>query len=109
MTNVRARIGIGMNMINIRISGKSHPNANKIPKTAPLAPIHFTKDAMGKNVAETEVLLLPILKKAKERYVDLADTLFVLRTNIATLNGAIKVQCQEEYEKWLPIYKRKMD
>ena len=72
-------------------------------------PIYFTEDAMGKNVAETEVLLLPILKRAKEHYADLADILFVLRTNIATLNGAIKVQCQEEYEKWLPVYKRKMD
>lgn len=72
-------------------------------------PICFTEDAMGKNVAETEVLLLPILKRAKERYADLADILFVLRTNITTLNGAIKVQCQKEYEKWLPIYKRKMD
>lgn len=72
-------------------------------------PIHFTEDAMGKNVAETEVLLLPILKRAKEHYADLADILFVLRTNIATLNGAIKVQCQEEYEKWLPIYERKIN
>ena len=26
-------------------------------------PMNFTKDAMGKNVAETEVLLLPVLKK----------------------------------------------
>ena len=72
-------------------------------------PIYFTKDAMGKNVAETEVLLLPILKRAKERYADLADILFVLRTNITTLNGAIKVQCQKEYEKWLPIYERKIN
>ena len=30
-------------------------------------PMAFTQDAMGKNVAETEVLLLPILKKAKEK------------------------------------------
>lgn len=28
-------------------------------------PVFFTKDAMGKNVAETEVLLLPVLKQAK--------------------------------------------
>ena len=70
-------------------------------------PMTFTKDAMGKNVAETEVLLLPALKAAKERYADLADTLFVLRTNISTLNEAIKVQCHDEYVKWRATYERK--
>lgn len=70
-------------------------------------PMNFTKDAMGKNVAETEVLLLPILKKAKEKYADLADILFVLRINISTLNEAIKSQCYDEYTKWRYIYERK--
>lgn len=69
-------------------------------------PISFTKDTMGKNVAETEILLLPILKKAKEKYIELADILFVLRTNISTLNEAIKVQCFDEYNKWRNIYRR---
>lgn len=69
-------------------------------------PMSFTKDAMGKNVAETEVLLLPILKKAKEKYIELADILFVLRTNISTLNEVIKVQCFDEYNKWRNIYRR---
>lgn len=69
-------------------------------------PTFFTKDAMGKNVAETEVLLLPVLKQAKERYADLADILFILRTNISTLNEVIKVQCQDEYTRWAYIYKR---
>lgn len=69
-------------------------------------PMNFTPEAMGKNVAETEVLLLPILKKAKEKYPDLSDILFVLRVNIATLNDAIKPQCKEEYEKWHAIYCR---
>ncbi len=69
-------------------------------------PMNFTKDAMGKNVAETEVLLLPVLKKAKEKYADLADILFILRTNISTLNEAIKVQCYDEYTRWSYIYKR---
>lgn len=70
-------------------------------------PMNFTKDAMGKNVAETEILLLPILKKAKEKYADLADILFVLRINISTLNEAIKSQCYDEYTKWRYIYERK--
>ena len=69
-------------------------------------PVFFTKDAMGKNVAETEVLLLPVLKQAKERYADLADILFILRTNISTLNEIIKVQCHDEYTQWAYIYKR---
>lgn len=69
-------------------------------------PMTFSRDAMGKNVAETEVLLLPILKKAKEKYVDLADTLFILRTNITTLNEVIKGQCYDEYNKWRNIYRR---
>lgn len=70
-------------------------------------PMNFTKDAMGKNVAETEVLLLPALKKAKEKYADLADILFILRVNINTLNEAIKYQCHDEYTKWRYIYERR--
>lgn len=70
-------------------------------------PMSFTKDAMGKNVAETEVLLLPVLKRAKEKYADLADILFILRVNISTLNEAIKMQCYDEYTKWHYIYERK--
>ena len=70
-------------------------------------PMAFTQDAMGKNVAETEILLLPILKKAKEQYADLADMLFVLRTNISTLNEAIKQQCYDKYAVWKAIYERK--
>ena len=72
-------------------------------------PMSFTLEKMGKNVAETEVLLLPILKKAKEKYVDLADILFILRTNITTLNEIIKYQCKEEYAKWYKIYEREED
>ena len=30
-------------------------------------PVHFTTDGLAKNIAETEVLLLPVLKKAKEK------------------------------------------
>jgi GTP pyrophosphokinase len=66
--------------------------------------MHFTKDAMGKNVAETEVLLLPVLKGAKDRYPELNNILFALRINISTLNEAIKVQCPDEYLKWHEIY-----
>ena len=69
-------------------------------------PLHFTADGMAKNIAETEVLLLPILKKAKEKYADLADILFILRTNLTVLCDAIKSQCYGEWTKWNCIYKR---
>jgi GTP pyrophosphokinase len=69
-------------------------------------PIHFTKDGLAKNIAETEVLLLPILKKAKEKYADLADILFVLRTNLITLCEAVRPQCIEEHQKWCLAYQR---
>lgn len=69
-------------------------------------PVHFTKDGLAKNIAETEVLLLPILKKAKEKSVDLADILFALRTNLSTLCEAIRPQCFDEYQKWKSVYRR---
>ena len=69
-------------------------------------PVHFTTDGLAKNIAETEVLLLPVLKKAKEKYADLADILFVLRTNLTTLCEAVKPQCYGEWTKWNCIYKR---
>lgn len=69
-------------------------------------PKSFSTDAMAKNVAETEVLLLPILKKAKEHYAELADILFILRTNISTLNEAIKYQCYDAYTRYKYIYER---
>lgn len=70
-------------------------------------PMNFTQDKMAKNIAETEILFLPILKKAKEKYPHLADILFVLRTNISTLNEAIKNQCKDKYTVWKAIYERK--
>ena len=69
-------------------------------------PANFTTDGTAKNIAETEVLLLPVLKKAKEKYPELADILFVLRTNLSTLCEAIKPQCHGEWTKWNCIYKR---
>lgn len=64
-------------------------------------PMSMSADAVGKNVAETEVLLLPIFKEAKSRYPDLADALFVLRTNLEVLVGILKNQYPDEYSKWL--------
>jgi GTP pyrophosphokinase len=70
------------------------------------APFALSADAIGKNLAETEILLLPILKEAKSVYVDLADPLFILRTNLETIVRILKKQYEAEYEKWKPIYER---
>ena len=70
-------------------------------------PANFTADGTAKNIAETEILLLPVLKKAKEIYPELADILFVLRINLSTLCEAIKPQCYGEWTKWNYIYQRK--
>ena len=67
-------------------------------------PFALSDDAIGKNAAETEVFLLPILKEAKEKWADLSDILFVLRTNIRSVNDILKLQYCEEYEKWTKGY-----
>ena len=68
-------------------------------------PFALSDDAIGKNAAETDVLLLPILKKAKDKWCDLSDILFVLRTNIRSVNDILKLQYNNEYKKWLNAYK----
>ena len=67
-------------------------------------PFSLSRDAIGKNTAETEVLLLPVLKEGKEKWIELADILFVLRTNIKSVNNPNKIHYKEEYEKWYKIY-----
>lgn len=72
------------------------------------APFALKPEAVGKNVAETEVLLMPILKQAKAVYPDLADTLFIMRTNLDVLLNYLKKDFKEEYLKWKPVYERSM-
>ncbi|MBO5389113.1 MAG: bifunctional (p)ppGpp synthetase/guanosine-3',5'-bis(diphosphate) 3'-pyrophosphohydrolase [Lachnospiraceae bacterium] len=67
-------------------------------------PFALSDDAIGKNIAETEVLLLPVLKEAKERYIELSDVLFALRTNIRITNDILKKYNQESYDKWYKFY-----
>lgn len=40
---------------------------------------------------ETNEMLLPVLKEAKEKWVDLSNILFVLRTNIRNINDTLEV------------------
>jgi GTP pyrophosphokinase len=67
-------------------------------------PLNMPADSVGKNVAETEVLLLPVLKEAKSLFPDLADALFILRTNLEVLVNILKKQYPEEYDKWFVEY-----
>ena len=64
------------------------------------ASLFLTADAVGKNVVETELLLMPILKKAKGVYPEIADALFILRTNLQILIDILKKQYPNEYNNW---------
>lgn len=68
------------------------------------APLSLSADAVGKNIAETEVLLMPVLKQAKGLYPDLADALFIMRTNLQVLLDILKRSYSEEYDKWRVSY-----
>lgn len=49
----------------------------------------LSREAVIKNVKETDELLLPVLKEAKDRWPSLADIIFVLRTNIKSVNSGL--------------------
>jgi GTP pyrophosphokinase len=70
------------------------------------APFALSVDAIGKNVAETELLLMPVLKQAKTLYPDLADALFILRTNLQVLLDILKNSYEADYLKWKSRYER---
>ncbi len=70
------------------------------------APLSLSADAVAKNIAETELLLLPMLKSAKQVYPDLADVLFIMRTNLEVLVNILKKPYYDEYTKWRCIYQR---
>lgn len=61
-------------------------------------------DAIGKNVAETDILLLPVLKAAREEYPELSNILYALRTNIRSVNGILMSVYHDDYEKWKIVF-----
>jgi len=67
-------------------------------------PFALSDENIGKNAAETESLLLPVLKEAKEKWAELSDILFVLRTNIRSVNDILKLKYPVAYEKWMKEY-----
>lgn len=49
----------------------------------------LNEEAVRKNIRETAEYLLPVLKKGKEKWVDLSNIIFVLRTNLRTINDIL--------------------
>lgn len=49
----------------------------------------LSDEAVIKNVKETHNLLLPVLKEAKDIWPELSDILFILRTNIKSINYSL--------------------
>jgi len=50
----------------------------------------LSPEEIRKNILENEELLLPMMKEAKEKYPELSDILFVLRTNISDISYALR-------------------
>ena len=59
----------------------------------------LSPEAIRKNIKETNEMLLPALKEAKEKWVDLSNILFVLRTNIRNINDTLAAIYITEEEK----------
>lgn len=69
-------------------------------------PFALDATAIGKNVAETEILLMPILKEAKGKWCELSDILFILRTNLQSINDILKLHYHAEYTQWADEYSK---
>lgn len=50
----------------------------------------FTTEAIVKNILETDEYILPLLKQAKDKWPDLSDLMFILRTNIRFMNDTLR-------------------
>lgn len=50
----------------------------------------LSPEAIRKNIIENEELLLPMMKEAKEKYPELSDIMFILRTNISDISYALR-------------------
>lgn len=49
----------------------------------------LSEEAIVKNIKETRDLLLPVMKEAKEKWPELSNILFVLRTNLTSINESL--------------------
>ena len=67
----------------------------------------LSDDAIGKNAAETDILLLPVLKDAKDKYSYLSYILYVLRTNLKSIAGIYMKIYNDDYMRWKTIFEQK--
>lgn len=58
----------------------------------------LSAEAIKKNILENEELLLPMMKEAKEKYPELSDIMFILRTNISDISYALRDKYFDEPE-----------
>ncbi len=49
----------------------------------------LSKEAIEKNVKETDELLLPVMKAGKEKWPEMSDYFFVMRANIRAVNDTL--------------------
>ncbi len=61
----------------------------------------FSPEKIAKNVYETECLLLPLFREAKEQWPDMADLIFVLKENLKQLNGILHAVYTKEYDEFV--------
>lgn len=59
----------------------------------------LSEEAIKKNILENEELLLPMMKEAKEKYPELSDIMFILRTNISDISYALRDKYFDEKEE----------
>ena len=59
----------------------------------------LSAEAIKKNILENEELLLPMMKEAKEKYPELSDIMFILRTNISDISYALRDKYFDETEE----------
>jgi hypothetical protein len=50
----------------------------------------FTKEKIHEYIEETEVFVLPLIRKAKDEYPEFQDALFILKYHIFSVLDAIK-------------------
>jgi len=55
-------------------------------------PGSFLDDKVRKNIVETDMLLLPVLREAKYKYPEATSLLYVLRTNVQNVNDVLAIR-----------------
>lgn len=68
------------------------------------APGALSESAIAKNCVETQLLLIPTIDCAKEKWPELADVLFVLKFNLNAVSRTLMIQYPEKCEFYYNAY-----